>query len=240
LTGGPKKSILPAEAVFNGQLGKAAFRTLAALCIFADTKTGECYPSLKTIGDGLGITKQAVHQHIAQLEALGYVKRAPRRRDDGSNSTCKYRVLPRQDSLDPRQGDLDTPSRPELDGPSRPELDAYNDPINDPINDNGAFDNFWTVYPSRENNPKKPAKQKFEAAVNRGISPEDIIRGAQNYAALCQAENKESKFIAQAVTFLNQERWSDFQNLPTQTSGGSSNPAIGTPEHAAAQERWGA
>ena len=47
------------------------------------------------------------------------------------------------------------------------------------------FEKFWRVYPERKphSNPKKPAGQKFEIAVGRGVPAADIIRGAQNYAA---------------------------------------------------------
>lgn len=74
-----------------------------------------------------------------------------------------------------------------------------------------GFDEFWECFPSRSphQNPKKPARQKFGAAVKRGVNPQDIIDGAKRYAAYVEAEGTDPKFIAQAVTWLNQERWQD-------------------------------
>jgi hypothetical protein len=73
------------------------------------------------------------------------------------------------------------------------------------------FDAFWRVYPHRtpHANPKKPAALKFEAAIKRGVDPAEIIAGAERYAAYVAREAIEPRFVAQAVTWLNQERWRD-------------------------------
>lgn len=75
------------------------------------------------------------------------------------------------------------------------------------------FERFWAVYPSRgdASNPKKPARERFERAVKAGADPEHIIAGAARYAAI---ETKRGTLrtdkIAQAVTWLNQQRWADY------------------------------
>jgi hypothetical protein len=81
---------------------------------------------------------------------------------------------------------------------------------------NTDFERFWRVYPSRSPhpNPKKPAQLKFETAVGRGVDPADIIRGAQNYAAYVAANVRDRRHIAQAQTWLSQERWNDHQEIP--------------------------
>ncbi len=78
------------------------------------------------------------------------------------------------------------------------------------------FDGFWRIYPSRRphSNPKKPARQKFEAALKHGVPASDIIRGAENYAVYVEQETTDPRYIAQAVTWLNQERWADYQEPP--------------------------
>ncbi len=75
------------------------------------------------------------------------------------------------------------------------------------------FEIFWRTYPSRRphSNPKKPARTKFEAAVKRGVAAADIIRGAQNYAAYIEREGTNPKYVAQAKTWLNEERWTQYQ-----------------------------
>ncbi len=78
------------------------------------------------------------------------------------------------------------------------------------------FESFWHTYPSRRphSNPKKPARQKFDAAVKRGIDPAVIIRGAENYRAAFERNGTETRYIPHAVTWLRQEQWNDYQQPP--------------------------
>jgi hypothetical protein len=73
------------------------------------------------------------------------------------------------------------------------------------------FNRFWAVYPRRgDSNPRKPAFDKFRTACKRGVDPEAIIAGAKAYAHQCQVLGKVgTSSVAQAVTWLNQERWAD-------------------------------
>jgi pyocin large subunit-like protein len=78
------------------------------------------------------------------------------------------------------------------------------------------FDRFWEAYPKRRGaNPRKPAEQKFRAAVKRGTDPAEIVRGAERYAAELRDMGKlNTEFVAHAATWLNQERWSDYGPSP--------------------------
>jgi len=74
------------------------------------------------------------------------------------------------------------------------------------------FDEFWKNYPSRSPhpNPKKPAKQKFELAIkNKKATPDEIIEGAKRYASYVKANKSEPQYVAQTVSWLNQERWAE-------------------------------
>ena len=73
------------------------------------------------------------------------------------------------------------------------------------------FDEFWQAYPRREGpNPRKPAEQRFNSLVKSGVDPQMLIDEARG---LCEAERKRgnigTRFIPQAITWLNQQRWSD-------------------------------
>lgn len=73
------------------------------------------------------------------------------------------------------------------------------------------FEKFWAAYPRREgSNPKKPAAEKFLRLVLSGINPADIIAGAKRYAEECARLRTEPKYVAQAVTWINQQRFSDY------------------------------
>lgn len=86
-----------------------------------------------------------------------------------------------------------------------------------------AFEKFWEAYPNRMGaNPKKPARDKFLAAVKRGDDPEAIIAGAKAYAA--SVAHADPKFTAQAVTWLNQCRWQDDHTPVARPSTGPPQP----------------
>jgi hypothetical protein len=78
---------------------------------------------------------------------------------------------------------------------------------------NGFFDEFWRVYPKRGDaaNPRKPASEKFERAIRGGADPAVIIAAAARYAEIeSTAGRSNTEKIAQAVTWLNQQRWQDY------------------------------
>ena len=76
------------------------------------------------------------------------------------------------------------------------------------------FDLFWRAYPSRgtRTNPKKPAKAKFISAIKNGALADDIIRGAQNYAASIKRDGTNPQYVQQAQTWLNQQGWEGYQH----------------------------
>lgn len=83
-----------------------------------------------------------------------------------------------------------------------------------PIAPKGAgdrFEEFWSTYPHRgkHQDPKKPAQDKWERKVRGGADPAEIIAGAKAYADTVRSERIEPQHVAQAVTWLNQERWAD-------------------------------
>jgi hypothetical protein len=112
-------SILQARAVKDKRISDSQFRTLAALGMYAD-QDGWCFPKLKTLGDDLGKSKQAVGRDTIALRKLGYLEVTPKFRKDGSRTSSEYRLI-----FDtPRQHDVDTPSTGLVDTPSTSEVDA--------------------------------------------------------------------------------------------------------------------
>lgn len=73
------------------------------------------------------------------------------------------------------------------------------------------FEEFWKSFPRRDGpNPRKPAEQRFYALVKAGVDPAAMIAGAKRLAADEGARgNIGTRFIPQAVTWLNQQRWDD-------------------------------
>ena len=73
------------------------------------------------------------------------------------------------------------------------------------------FDEFWQAYPRRDGpNPRKPAETRFNSLVKTGLDPQMLIDAARKLASDEQARgNVGTRYIPQACTWLNQQRWSD-------------------------------
>lgn len=222
-------SIVPARAVEDRRLSNAAFRVLAALGTFSD-KEGWCWPSMVTLAEMLNTSRQAPQRQIRKLSKLGYIEKSRQHRADGGNTSNRYRLLfdralfQKQTEIEEGQhsvaGGGNTALRggqADVAGGATSEVatilkNAPDEPsILDESTAEGNFEEFWLKYPKRNPhpNPKKPAKLKFLAAVKRGVDVESIIHGCESYAAYVTREGKEPNFIAQAVTWLSQERWTD-------------------------------
>jgi hypothetical protein len=85
--------------------------------------------------------------------------------------------------------------------------------VSDPADE--QFDAFWRAYPSRggHSNPKKPARDRFAAAIKRGVDPALIIQAAENYSAFVKRKGTLGQHIAQAMTWLVQCRWEQYNAL---------------------------
>lgn len=225
-------AIIPARAIDDRRLGRAALAVLAALGTYSD-RDGWCWPATSTLAQRLGTSRQAVSKQIKALVQLGYVETQRRKRPDGGDATTAYRLLfdgdmaeeygrlkSAENQPDGEHREVAPRATPEVAGGATPEVAPIkNDPIERtliPSFLDHQFDAFWRSYPSRRphQNPRKPARQKFEAALRRGVRFADILRGAKNFAAYVEQERVEPKYIAQAVTWLSQERWQDHQEAP--------------------------
>ncbi len=218
-------AIVPARAVEDRRLGPAPFRVLAALGTFSD-RDGWCWPSMTTLAKMLGYTRQAAQQHVQELIKLGYIEVRRQQRPDKGYAANRFRLLLDRalfqvgSELRGMQAELARGVQADLATHASSELATIlkNDPKELKIHDLSAkhFDEFWRIYPSRRphSNPKKPAREKFEAALKRGVSASVIIRGAENYAVYVEQETTDPRYIAQAVTWLNQERWAEYQEAP--------------------------
>lgn len=73
------------------------------------------------------------------------------------------------------------------------------------------FNEFWAAYPRRDGpNPRKPAEQRFTSLVKSGVDPGMMVEAAKKLAVDEAARgNVGTRFIPQAVTWLNQQRWAD-------------------------------
>jgi helix-turn-helix protein len=230
-------AITPARAVEDARLGDAASRVLACLGTYAD-KDGWCWPGTGTLASRLGVTRQAVQRSRRQLAELGYIEVLRQRRKDGGFGSNRYRLLfdralfmvntgaetmqhdvayPMQHDVAGVQHDVASPCNVGAFSPTPPYIaERPNKNVHGRSDDRrdtaSQFEKFWQVYPSRggHSNPKKPAREKFDAAVKRGADPGDLIRGAENYAAFVMRNGIAGQFVKQAVSWLHNESWEQY------------------------------
>ncbi|MGO4510906.1 hypothetical protein AB4Z51_28240 [Bradyrhizobium sp. 2TAF36] len=104
------------------------------------------------------------------------------------------------------------------------------------------FDEFWQAYPRRDGpNPRKPAETRFDSLVKTGLDPQMLIDAAKKLATDEGARgNIGTRFIPQAVTWLNQQRWSDHAAIAALQSMGPTNGFTieNAVEHWAKLGRW--
>ena len=83
-----------------------------------------------------------------------------------------------------------------------------------PLTANDKFEVLWQAYTpyvspdgkSVNKGAKKPAKEKFNKIIAKGVNPDEIILGAKNYIADCFEHKCLTKNL---ITFLNQEQWKE-------------------------------
>ena len=67
--------------------------------------------------------------------------------------------------------------------------------------------------PSRHLPPRHNA-EGVSWLIKHGAVAAEIIRGAKNFAAYVDQENTDPRYVPQATTWLNQERWEGYQDAP--------------------------
>lgn len=79
-----------------------------------------------------------------------------------------------------------------------------------------SFTDFWTSYPKRKgSNPKAMAEKKYVAAIKSGTSASQIICAVKRYAEELRAQKLlDTPYVCMAMTWLNQQRWLDYEFDP--------------------------
>lgn len=121
-------------------------------------------------------------------------------------------IVERSSNDQVNETDNDTPTKPPALQLQRDKEERKTDSRRIAVATAAVFEEFWKVYPKREgDNPKKPAAKKFLALALSGVDPPAIVASAKRYAANCdKRKDTGTRYVAQAVTWLNQERFSDY------------------------------
>jgi uncharacterized protein YdaU (DUF1376 family) len=130
-----------------------------------------------------------------------------------SNASPELPALPYQSQPQPQplKEALSRSKYRPVSAPDPDQIDLEEDIAAAPKRKPSRFDEFWQAYPRRDGpNPRQPAEKKFSALVKSGIDPEFLIGEVRKFAgAESSRGNVGTRFIPQAVTWLNQQRWAD-------------------------------
>ena len=75
------------------------------------------------------------------------------------------------------------------------------------------FEEFWKAYPKPKNPDKTPGRQKYVALRKKGVSADDLLKAAQNYAQAMRGT--DPRYIKHCKTFLGpSDAWRDYLNEP--------------------------
>lgn len=82
------------------------------------------------------------------------------------------------------------------------------------------FERAWMAYPSRTGHSKAEAFKAWKARIADGEAVETILRGINRYAAYCEANHTEPRFVKHAATFFGPDRhylndWTVQVRIPT-------------------------
>lgn len=79
------------------------------------------------------------------------------------------------------------------------------------------FEEFWKAYPKPKNPDKTPGRQKYIALRKKGVSADDLLKAAQNYAQAMRGT--DPRYIKHCKTFLGpSDAWRDYLTEPEPVS----------------------
>lgn len=86
--------IMVTRAVIEDESLRSADKSVyATLCMYADNRTSECWPSRETLLKKAGVSDRTLRNSLRLLEDSGYIKVIKRYRDDGGQLSNLYVLL---------------------------------------------------------------------------------------------------------------------------------------------------
>lgn len=212
----PNLSIIPAAAVMDRALTPTQLRVLCAVGIHTDKLGGNVWASVKTLATEAGVVERTFQMAAQALVERGYLRITLR-----PGRTNLYQVVldppadppqvaapPHPDAPPPPQ-QLVHPTPALADAPKRPQLAT-------PMNElQSAVDALLEVYPERPEPVVYVAALKaMDRSLTAGATPAQLLRAALRYAAHCELNGTDPKYVKSLVKFLDDEAWKVY-DVPT-------------------------
>lgn len=211
---------------------------LMCLADHANEQDRTCWPAISLIADKCDVSRSTVKRHLIELQELGLIAKRSRTGDStlffilpehADEQTSDLAALAGKPLLKGPEGRVNL-NRVQFEPGSQVNRGvghsyepgggsllnhkpSMNHQLTITLLVDEAFEELWKTYPRRKgSNPKKPALLKFKQAIKAGAKPEEIISGAKAYhSQQLELGKVGTEYVAQLVTWLNQERWRDME-----------------------------
>jgi hypothetical protein len=199
------------------------WRVYACIAVHADA-SGRAYPGMTTIAGMTGIRRQDVPRVIRRLERLQQLRCEPGAGPGGANVyvlefdqpevSATLRTV--RNAADPQGcggGVRNAATKVSARLRTKHTKEQTNEHMRTEDEETaGQFETFWRNFPKRgeHNNPKKPAREKYLAAVKRGVDPALMNAAAANYGSFIARSGTRAAHVKQAVSWLHQECWEQY------------------------------
>ena len=234
-------TVISNDLIRHRELSTTEKVILFSLLSYLNVEQQRAWPSITTIAECAGVSEFWAREQLKTLETKGYIKTEKR-----PGHVTRYEILTPQQScarnnLAPAT-ELQKPRNNLADNPATNlRLDRnIVAPINTNTNTNrqvpntntktpakiakkndadfeADFEKFWKAYPKPKNPDKTPGRQKYVALRKKGVSADDLLRAAQNYAQAMRGT--DPRYIKHCKTFLGpSDAWRDYLNEPAQAS----------------------
>ena len=231
-------TVISNRLIRDGKLSVTEKGVLFSLLSYVNAELQRAWPSTVTIAKDTGLSQRCVIYTLRRLEEKGLI-----RAEKKAGCVTRYEVITTE-NISPLNDvqRLPTFSTPLNDVQYTTENSSVV-PLNDvqPINTNrqetntnikdkheittrtreadfeADFEKFWSAYPKPRNPDKTPGRQKYIALRKKGVSADDLLRAAQNYAQAMRGT--DPRYIKHCKTFLGpSDAWRDYLNEPAQAS----------------------
>lgn len=189
---------------------------LLMLANYCNGHTGQCNPSHSKLADECSMGISTLKRHIAGLAERGLID-VTQRAVDGVSLPNHYTL-----KVNP-PGPIRTGGGSDMDGgsvqfgpgvgPNRAEGGSKSgykpgiEPGIEPINISGEeFEKAWNACPKRPGSSKAEALKAWNAEIEAGAKPGDMLAGIERYAAHCVAAKTGHKFFIKPANFFGPDK----------------------------------
>jgi len=160
-------------------------------------KRGQYLTSVRKLGARWSWSKNRVLKYLKLLERLKMIER------ESSNQRTLLTIVNYEIYQGSQDTDMDTDVDTSMDTPMDTGMPQTIMIKNDKNEKKyiSAFDEFWKLYPRKKD--KARAYKCYIARLNDGYTEEQLLTACRNYAAECEHNKTEERFIKHGATFLS-------------------------------------